>query len=93
MESATQVKPVQALSLTPFLQLAKDSIVDGVDAVMKKGCSIRFDADYTNAIVDVLAQKEQFKAYSKVEIKLAIGFWLKASVYNQIAHELKITAD
>lgn len=90
META-QVQ-VKSLALSPFLQLAKDSVVDGVEAFMKKGTSIRFDAQYVNAIVDTLYAKPEFKAYSKVEIKLAIGYWLRASVYNQVAQELKVTA-
>jgi hypothetical protein len=80
-------------SISPFLALAKDSVVESVADFKKKGTSIRLKADYVNSVVDALMKKETFKGYNWTEVKMAVRFWIEAHIQNQIATELKVTTE
>ena len=73
-----------------FLKMALSSVETGIEDIKSKGTSVRLDADYCNSVVEALQQRDEFKDYSEVEIKLALKPLFKAVVLNSVAKELGI---
>lgn len=81
---------VKATSMSEFLQLALGSVKQGVEDLQNKGVGIRFDKDFSNAIVQAFHAKPQFSTYSESEIKLALQPLFKGIIMNTIAKELQV---
>jgi len=76
--------------VTEFIELAKDSVVEGVENLKAKGIGIRFSSDYCNSVVKALRQKPEFKHFSDTEVKLALKPLFEASILNIVAKELAV---
>jgi len=84
---------LEQVNIKPFLEMAKSSVVEGIEAVKDKGVGIRFSADYCNAIVTAMKQKSEFKGYSDTEVKMALKPLFEAVVLNSVAKELKVITE
>lgn len=86
-------KEISKKEMTDFIKLASDSVTEGNEAIMKKGISIRYTADYCNGVVAALMKMPEFKGMVNTQIKCALPFIFKAGTLNTNAKYLHIVED
>lgn len=81
---------IETIKVEKFIELAKNSVVEGVENLKAKGIGVRFSSDYCNSVVKALRQRQEFRHFSDTEVKLALKPLFEAVVLNAVAKDLSI---